>query len=276
MNLRRRLRPPLAAILAVVAAAVGCTVTVEVGIDCEDDTGLTRSSGEDFDLGCRTCTCNGDGTVSCEETRCTCEANGAMYEHGATIALPGTCGECTCLEGEMVCDEPVPNCPAPPPGCRYAAPTCDGGNWECGPLVCDDRCSVEPPPCAQPLDPTCLAAPECIPGYGWECFVTCDPCGSVPPACPPNAFAECTASGWVCVPYNETCGEVSVACEPTMFGDCSVYPTCSFDGQWSCQESCAPENCVDEPPPCGNSAPACTAAPVCTSTGYWECSEYCP
>jgi hypothetical protein len=174
------------------------------------------------------------------------------------------------------CDgPPPPDCPPLSEGCFYDGPICEGGQWSCGDVFCDDPCAMQPPPCDQPGEPNCFGQPECT-DIGWECFYYCDQCFGPMPECGPDAFAECTVDGiWDCVPFNSTCGEVTIACEPWSGQECGQYPVCHSDGAWACQDDCDPVLCMDVPPDCPVGDPACSYYVACTPNGIWECAESC-
>ncbi|MBK6518111.1 MAG: hypothetical protein IPG04_29310 [Polyangiaceae bacterium] len=303
---------------ALACVLTGCTVDVEIGFQCEDESGELRDAGETYELGCTVCSCNDDGTISCDSSGCFCLVDQLEVPVGTAFGAPDGCNTCSCTEaGEVACtaidcacsaepppcdlphdgacwyeslcddtfswqcvlkcecdDQPWPECGELPPGCTWAGPVCANGAWDCGELICEEPCSIEPPLCEQPPDPSCWAEPVCW-GQGWECVISCS-CGDPLPECPPDTTAECTDQGWFCVPYNLTCGAVDVVCDPQPGMDCAEYPTCNVDGTWSCVESCDPAACFDPEPQCTQPVePQCLSFGVCSSMGAWDCIDYC-
>lgn len=297
----------------------GCTVDVEIGFQCEDESGTLRDAGETFNVECVVCTCNDDGTISCDSSGCFCTVDQVDVPVGTTVGAPDGCNTCSCnASGQLECtaldcacsepapacdlphegscwyeplcddmfswqcvlkcecdDQPWPTCGEPPPGCFWSGPVCVAGAWDCGDLICEEPCMVEPPICEQPPDPSCWSEAVCWDGLGWECVVSCS-CGDPLPECPPDTSAECTDQGWICVPYNLTCGAVDVVCDPSPNLDCGVYPTCNLNADWTCVESCDPAICMDPEPQCTQPAqPGCVSFGVCTSAGSWSCVDYC-
>lgn len=280
-----------------------CTVDVQLGLECVDDSGAKRGAGEAFDLGCQACVCNGDGTLSCDRSSCECERNGVVYESGATFA-ENDCSECSCVDGAIVCTQVACACPPEPPPCdRPNLPSCrrearcneEAGVWECS-LLCD--CDDLPEP-ACPAPPSgCFDSGPICDGTAWYCgeIICDDPCSAPPPKCDPPRDPACwtepmctpdSGFGWECLTYcgpvNQTCGGTEFDCPPSKDPSCTPFEICNADGTWSCTDDCLPlcssppPSCDMEPDPGPDPEPGmlCSLYPVCNPSAEWECVEYC-
>ncbi|NUP11982.1 MAG: hypothetical protein HOW73_38540 [Polyangiaceae bacterium] len=275
----------LGGLLPLVAA---CTVDVDMGLRC-DDGEVQHQPGDTFERGCQTCTCNADGTTTCDATTCECTLDGAEIPFGAAVAAGDGCNTCQCNEfGEIECtDNPCPTCPDEAPACddmpQYD-PTCwyepyctESFEWECIPHC---ACDSQPVPTCDKPPPGCYFDLYCD-RMAWQCgdIICEDPCAEPPSfdctdiQTKPGCYAESVCDpvyGWDCFVYCDQCAGDPIECGP------DAEAVCTADGKWTC----APLNTTCgrtigvacEPDP----GMGCISYPVCHLDGQWVCQYECP
>ncbi|MBK8941817.1 MAG: hypothetical protein IPM79_30510 [Polyangiaceae bacterium] len=130
---------------ALACVLTGCTVDVEIGFQCEDESGELRDAGETYELGCTVCSCNDDGTISCDSSGCFCLVDQLEVPVGTAFGAPDGCNTCSCTEaGEVAC------------------------------TAIDCACSAEPPPCDLPHDGACWYESLCDDTFSWQCVLKCE------------------------------------------------------------------------------------------------------
>lgn len=165
--------------IGIVAMALGgCGATVvTTGEGVCFDGGTGYAEGETFaaEDGCNTCTCQGDGSISCTELACgECSGPAPICD----TPPPGCSASVTCgAKGGWMCEIDCTGCEGAPPidciapeGCSYTGPICENGALTCGELICGP-CPEPAPDCGAP-PPGCTVDLVCS-DTGWECVVAC-------------------------------------------------------------------------------------------------------
>jgi hypothetical protein len=170
-------------------------------------------AGDTFNVDCNTCTCNGDGSISCTEAACAvCEQDGNGYQAGESFPAGDGCNLCTCQpDSSIVCTTVA--CIAPcfydgmehQPGDTF--PALDG----CNTCTCEDEGVVS---CTE-LACACDPATE-----WWRHYESLDPraCALLDFTCPDNTMRFDNACGCGC--------EQDRACAETY--DCTPPSTCDI------------------------------------------------